>query len=67
MLVFIITLAGNYVAADFLGNFGGPDNLPHPGFRKVFIEGTIKFSPLYLASILGIIISAFSMANKKKD
>ena len=66
VVVFLLVLVWNYLMADFWKGFGGPDNLPPPGFRKIFIDGATKASPIYIICIICIIASITAIAKIRK-
>ena len=65
VVVFALVLAWNYFVADFVGDFGGPDDLPPPGFQKVFMDGAAKAAPLYILCVIGAVASITAIARKK--
>jgi len=66
VVVFALVLAWNYFVADFMGGFGGPDDLPPPGFQKVFMDGAAKAAPVYILCVIGAIASITAIARNKK-
>ena len=67
LLVFVLALAWNFIVADFMGNFTGPDDLPAPGFRRVFFDAALRASPVYAAAIIGAVASALAISRNRRE
>lgn len=67
LLVLGLTLAWNFFVADFMGDFGGPDNLPPAGFRRVLLDGAIKAAPVYAGAIIAAVVSGVAVFRNRKQ
>jgi hypothetical protein len=66
LLVFGGTLAVNLAGASFMGNFGGPDDMPPPGFETAFLEGAIRATPVYIGSVFVAALSGVAIFRRRK-